>query len=359
MKNVLVAVAAYPDNDGSVKLMYVHTRNLFYVHNDIDVTVLNFSAKEDYIYEGIQVITENSYRKSTNRYDLLILHAANIRNHYLFLKKYGNNFPKYLFFFHGHEVLRNNDAYSKPYDFDKPNLFKNIIQDVYDSFKLRKWRKFFEKDCKSYLIFVSHWMYEMFLKYTNISPSTIDGKYSITYNNVGEIFERETFDENINKEYDFITIRSNLDISKYSIDIVNRLAMNTPKMKFLIIGKGEFFNHYKKAENITWLDCTLSHKEIIEYLQKSRYALMPTRTDAQGLMMCEMAAFGIPVITSDISVCHEVFDGFDNVYFISNDDINMDLYVYENMISKCEKDCRYFQATTVIREVNTINQICN
>ena len=162
MKKVLVAVAAYPDNEGSVKLMYVHTRNLFYAHNDINVTVLNFSAKNDYIYEGIKVITIDSYKRDTSKYDLLILHAPNIRNHYLFLKQYGKNFPKYLFFFHGHEVLKNNDAYSKPYDFEKINFVKKTFQDIYDSYKLKKWKHFFEKDSKSFLVFVSHWMYEMF-----------------------------------------------------------------------------------------------------------------------------------------------------------------------------------------------------
>ena len=69
----------------------------------------------------------------------------------------------------------------------------------------------------------------------------------------------------------------------------------------------------------------MNHDEIVEMLNLSRYALMPTRTDAQGLMMCEMAAFGIPVITSDIPVCHEVFDGFKNVFFISNDELAQSL----------------------------------
>ena len=34
---------------------------------------------------------------------------------------------------------------------------------------------------------------------------------------------------------------------------------------------------------------------------------MPTRADAQGVMACEMATFGIPLITSNIDVCKEVF----------------------------------------------------
>ena len=49
--NLLVAVADYPDNNGNVKLMYVHTRNIYYKKTGIDVTVLNFAAKNCYNYE--------------------------------------------------------------------------------------------------------------------------------------------------------------------------------------------------------------------------------------------------------------------------------------------------------------------
>ena len=75
----------------------------------------------------------------------------------------------------------------------------------------------------------------------------------------------------------------------------------------------EYFDIYEKAKNIEWLDKTCNHNEIIKLLNEAKCALMPTRTDAQGLMACEMATFGIPLITSDIPVCHEIFDEFKNV----------------------------------------------
>ena len=52
---------------------------------------------------------------------------------------------------------------------------------------------------------------------------------------------------------------------------------------------------------------------------------MPTRTDAQGLMMCEMATYGMPVITTDIPVCHEVLDSFENVSMFDINDTNVQL----------------------------------
>lgn len=360
MEKLLILVADYPNNEGGVSLMYVHTRNKYYTLHDIDVTVLNFSAKIGYVFDGIRVISLEEYTKEREEYDALVLHAANIRNHYCFLKKYEKNFKKMFFFYHGHEVLRITKVYSKPYEFIHRNYIKELFQDCYDCLKLKIWNNYLPKiKYKSEFIFVSKWMYEQFLINTKIKENEIKDKVHITYNSIGKTFEVMQYDEKKKKEYDFVTVRSNLDNSKYAIDIVNRLAKNTPEARFLLIGKGEFFNHNEKADNLTWINGTMLHKEIVEQIQNARYALMPTRTDAQGLMMCEMAALGIPLITSDIPVCHEIFGDFENVYYINNDDYNLDLYKYYYGISKAIKHSRYFQENTVQHEVELMKVVLN
>ena len=257
-----------------------------------------------------------------------------------------------MFFYHGHEVLRINSVYSKPYPYIRQSKIKFFFQDCYDSLKLFVWRHYLQKVAyKSDFIFVSQWMYDEFLKNTKIDPGKLKGKYSITYNSVGNEFESLRYNDFSDKEFYFITIRANLDGSKYSIDIVNRLAMNSPTCKFLVVGKGEFFEHYEMASNITWINKTMSHEEIIQLLNKARFALMPTKTDSQGLMMCEMAAFGIPVITSNIPVCHEIFDGFINAYFIDNDDLDLSLNEYKSRESHSEKDTRYYLQNTIVQEL--------
>lgn len=357
---VLVLVTDYPMENGKVAHRFVHVRNVFYQKSGIDVTVLNFATDINYIYEGIQVISLESYQKqcSTEKYDILISHQPNLRNHYLFFKKYGDAFSKFIFFFHGHEVLSINKAYSKPYAYMKSSCLKRCAQDLYDFTKLNVWKKYLPKIAyKTKFVFVSKWMLDEFLKWTRIPFDVIKDNYSITYNGVGEIFETLKYDEQCSKEYDFVTIRSNLDGSKYCIDIVNELAKANPSKKFLVVGKGKFFEYYNKADNLFWENRSLNHSEIIEILQKAKYALMPTRTDAQGLMMCEMAAFGIPVITSDIPVCHEVFDGFDNVYFLDNKDTKKSLDSFFVKEIKCVKDDRYFVKNTVEKEVTMLKQI--
>lgn len=355
---LLVAVADYVDNKGNVAFMYAHTRNIYYKKYGFDITVLNFKAKENYSKDGIEVISLETYVNSKKSYDVLISHAANIRNNYFFLKKYADNFKKLIFFFHGHEVLMCNKVYSKPYPYLKRNYLNEIMVDLYDRIKLLLWRKYITKNKeKSFFIFVSRWMKNQFLKWTKVDSKVLDGRSSITYNGIGQSFEKLKFDDKKEKKFDFISIRSNIDGSKYGVDIINRLAKNTPDKKFLLIGKGDFFNHNLKAPNLTWNNMTLNHEQIIDLLQSSRFALMPTRTDAQGLMMCEMAAFGIPVITSDIEVCHEVFNDFQNVYFIDNEDKDLNLENFTNDKSVSLKHTKYYMQNTIDHEIELLKSI--
>lgn len=358
---VLIAVQDYPDQNGNASLMYVHTRNKEYVKNGIYVTVLNFSANEEYCIDEIKVIPISTYLNNAENYDALICHAANIRNHFRFLKKYGMRFPKIIFFFHGHEVLRINKVYSKPYLYMRKSSIKYLLQDIYDTFKLCIWKYYFPKVAyKSQFVFVSKWMLDEFLKSTKIDFNVIKDRYTITYNCIGKEFENTVYDSKSYKKYDFVTIRGNLDGSKYCIDIVNTIAKINPQFTFLIVGKGEFFNHYAMSENIIWKNTHLTHAQIVDLLRTARCALMPTRTDAQGVMTCEMASIGMPVITSNIPVCHEVFDGFENVKMIDNDNLscNLDaiLQQLENGMPYKQNE-KYYNKNTSKKEIEMIKNI--
>lgn len=360
---VLVAATAYPDLTGSLKCMYIHTRDIYYKSQEIDVTVLNFSASESYVIDGIPVICLNFYETYDGQYDVLICHAANLRNHYKFLKKYESRFRKIIFFFHGHEVLHINKVYPKPYRYMKESLIKRVGRDVYDGFKLIVWRKYFQKILnKSYFVFVSKWMMEEFLSSVGLTLEMIKNRYSITYNCIGNEFESNKYDYDSEKSYDFITVRGNLDGSKYCVDLVNELAKSNPGMKFLLVGKGEFFNHYEKAINLDWINETMNHDKIIDSLQKTRCALMPTRADAQGVMACEMASIGMPLITSDLPICHEIFDSFENVSYIRNEDMSTDLGQILGRLESGMPYCRstrYYMEHTGAREVKIIRKLFN
>lgn len=359
--NALVAVADYPDSHGKLAMMYVHTRNKYYREHGINVTVLNFRAGNDYAVDGIPVITPDHYGRGRKKYDILICHAANLRNHYRFLLKHGEEFPKFIFFYHGHEVLKTARVYPPPYSFIGQSRVKEFVQNQYDDFKLFVWRHYLPKILsKSTLVFVSGWMLNEFLKWTKIPFETIKDSCAVIYNGIGRLFEETAYDPDAPKEYDFITIRGSLNASKYGVDIVNELAKSNPKSRFLIVGKGTFFDHYEKAPNVEWRDRTMRHDEIVQALQRSRCALMPTRTDAQGVMACEMVSIGMPLITSDIPVCREVFAGFDNVALIDNGNTRADLDGICRELEKrgpFSKNSRYYSADTVAREVDLIERL--
>lgn len=74
--------------------------------------MLSFATKTDYVIDNIRVITEATYlKKNTEHYDMVVSHAANIKNHYRFLKKNEKKFEHMIFFFHGHEIVMINEVY--------------------------------------------------------------------------------------------------------------------------------------------------------------------------------------------------------------------------------------------------------
>lgn len=365
--SVLVAVENYPGspNGKVVSHKFVHVRNLYYQSLGINVTVVSFAEKGSYIYEGIEVISVNEYQRREGHYDLLLCHQPNLKHHLPFCLRYSNDFHGMVFFFHGHEVLKVSQAYPKPYPYVKINPISVALRDLYDEVKFRVWRHYFSMVRESsFFVFVSQWMYDEFMKWLRVDRSFLSDRARVIPNCIGSAFEDNHYAPESNPEFDLITIRGNLDTSKYALDLVIESAVANPGLNYLVIGKGDFFNHFQRPANLRWLDSTLSHDEIIGYLNKARCALMPTRTDAQGLMMCEMASFGIPLITSDVPVCHEVLDQFGNVGFLPNDGFDCDLSSFINQIpaGAASVFSPYSKRNTIGKEVELMRSIidgCN
>lgn len=362
---ILVLVSAYPNLEGAKSLYYVHSRNLYYnKYKNIEITVLNFQTQQDYIIDGIEVISLLSYIKDKRNFELLICHAANIRNHYIFLKKYGTRFRKKIFFFHGHEILHIEKYYPKPYFYMKKNMARSILQNYYDNIKIFLWKNYFVKKIKTIrLIFVSNWLYERFISELDLEEyrEEIKTNSQIISNSVGEYFEQNKYSPN-GIEYDFITIRSNIDESTYCIDLLSELANKYPKYSFCLIGKGKYFNYYKKPKNLHFIEGVFHHNILAQYLNKSKCALFLTRHDTQGLMACEVATFGIPLITSDIEICREIFKGCQNVQLISNEKLDLDICIdkLSEKLKKgqCKKWNRYYAQNTIDQEIEYIKSYC-
>lgn len=353
---LLVLTQDYPSEKNLYNSAYVHSRNVAYLRFGIEVNVLNFATKQSYEFESIKVYPENDI-KDFSSYDLILSHAPNLKNHCRFLKKLKTK--KVIFFFHGHEVLHIYLEYPKTYGWNKPSFLGVIFWLLYDALKLVVMRKFLRNFAKKNhvgSIFVSDWMRERFASNLKIEPSEL-GPYAIIPNAVNEVFVTKSYCLESDILADCVTIRP-LDASKYAVDLVILLAKNNPNLSFHIYGRGKMFDYCELPKNVVWYDKFLSHSELPGLLNKYKMAIMPTRYDSQGVMVCEMATYGIPLVTSDLKICREMLDDFSNVKFLADKEFSNKLE-FNVPNQKVEKNQKFVSENVIVKEIDFMKRILN
>ncbi|UZD16900.1 glycosyltransferase [Gallibacterium anatis] len=350
---LLVLTQDYPSLDNPYAMAYVHSRNIEYKKLGHIVTVVNFSTKNSYLYEQIEVTPFAN--DLIDDADIILSHAPNIRNHFKILQKL--NAKKIVFFFHGHEVLYRYRDYPPSYCWVKQNPIKKLGLYCYDFLKINLVAYYLEKiSRKNQLstIFVSRWMEKQFIKNIKIDPNCI-GRTTIIPNACNPIFLDQQYKfEQENKLADYITIRP-LDDSKYAIDLVINFALKNPEKSFHIYGKGKYFDVNDKPKNVTVFNQFIQQKDIPNLLNKYACALMPTRYDSQGVMVCEMATFGIPVITSTFEVCLEMLSTFENVIYLNEDDFSQKFEI--KLPNSSVKNMKFSPTNLIAEEISFFDRI--
>ncbi|MBK9282740.1 MAG: glycosyltransferase family 4 protein [Sphingobacteriaceae bacterium] len=362
--NLLVIVQDYPDESDNQRFGYVHTRNKYYVEIGIDVLVLAFDAKKEYVFENITITNLRFFKRNYDigMFDAIVSHAPNLRNHLRFLYFYTKS-KKIFFFVHGHEVLKQSNYYPEPFPFIRSKLFylARIFRDIYDAIKLAAFKKYFTKNLKSErvkLIFVSEWMKSEFKSNIKIDDNLLENNSLIIHNAAAKEFLNQDYNYAAEEKFKIITIRQ-FDNPKYAIDLVLKAANENPQFEFHVFGKGIFFKYYSIPDNLKIFNSYFIHQEIPGLLNQYTAAFMPTRLDSQGVMMCEMATFGIPLITSDIPICREMLKEFSNVFFIKNDTDHIffdDILEKINPNSRINKDKFSFE-NTILKEVKFFHKV--
>lgn len=97
LKKILVLAEGYPSPEKLYNMSFVHSRNIEYLKQGIEVDVISFSSQENYTFEGVSVFAKNK-KIDFSHYDAVLSHAPNIRNHYRFLIKNYNEIEKIVFF---------------------------------------------------------------------------------------------------------------------------------------------------------------------------------------------------------------------------------------------------------------------
>ncbi|MBL1213614.1 MAG: glycosyltransferase family 4 protein [Ignavibacteriae bacterium] len=360
---ILILAQEYPSDGNIYRNHYIHTRLKTYLEKNIELVVLSFSTVNSYNFEGVEIVSESDYYKNFKgcNFDLVIVHAPNIRNHFRFLIK-NRSFGKLLFVIHGHEVLFRSKYYPKPFKFKRGMFFPviNSFNNFYDLLKLVFLKKYFVKGIKKkslYFIFVSEWMKKEFLKNVKLSADLLNDNSIIIPNPVGENFIENSYNCDETKLADFITVRP-IDRSKHSIDIVVKAAEQNPNFSFHVYGEGDYFKHNVQPKNLKVFSKYISHSELPELLDNYRAAMMPTRLDSQGVMMCEMAMYGIPVITSDLPICREMLDSFNNICFIDNNKVkfNADKFLTSISCHKIDKK-KFLPEETILKEIDLVKSV--
>lgn len=346
----------YPTEQEPYALAYVHSRCIEYKKRGVSFDVLSFDNLRAYDYQGINVITRAEAALNIENYTHIISHAPNLRQHLPFLLKYcvGKNKT---FFLHGHEVLIKSNHYPKAYNFTFKNTLHRLVHklthDIYDSVKVKLLRHFIAKTRNSKFILVSQHLKN--LAQADLKTNFPTNKTYIINNCVNEEFITGSYLSSTPKTADIVTIRQ-LDNSTYCMDVVRKLALDNPKLTFTVYGKGVFFDYYPPPLNVTVIQNFFKHEQLPGILSAHRAALMPTKHDTQGVMSCEMATFGIPLITSNISVCQEIFSEMPNVALIDNNS-TVDL---EELIVSLTKNSsppnktKFSPAHTTEKELSTI-----
>ncbi len=356
MLDYLILVTQYPSETSS-SMQYVHTRALSYKASGLRGAVYCCSERGERIFEGIEVYGKSMPVPAAK---CLIVHAPNIRQHYFFIKRYGEKFPHLVLFFHGHEALNINQEYPAPYEYvAKRGPLRVHIQDLYDSLKFKLLRNLVNQNKeKISLVYVSEWMKKKV--HANLHLNNAEVREYIIPNSIHPIFESFHFKAPVHAEYDFFTARGSIDNAKYGIDIIRDMAIKNPSQRFLLVGSGYYFNHYSKPDNLDYENRTLKPQEIPTYMERASCALLPTRLDAQGVLACEIASTGMPLITSDIDICKMVFSNFNNVAYIIHESKPGELEDVKNkLLSKgpFKKNNFYYHKNTTEKEAELIQML--
>jgi glycosyltransferase involved in cell wall biosynthesis len=315
---LLVLQQTYPSALNPYSQMWSHTRSKAYLKQGAQVKVVSFSELESRVYEGVEIFPIRFFKDLCEWSDVVLAHQPNLKLHFRHLFQLRK--VKIVYFIHGHEVMFVNEDYSAPFSFSRDAFFLNRVgRFFYDRLKVRLLRLMFFKHSVEYagFVFVSDWMKSLFEHRVNMSLDMERFKYRIIPNSISDYFldKQHVLDSEIYA--DFIAIR-HWDWSKHGVDLILESACKNPDKTYHIYGKGELPKFIRVPNNVKMIEKFLTPETIPSLLNHYRCAILPTRVDSQGVMACEMASYGMPLITSDIPVAREFLSAFENVDFISN-----------------------------------------
>ncbi len=349
---ILVVCQDYPSPASKSMMAFVHTRAHYFRLLGHDVSVLSFQAKQEYIWDDIAVYPEVSFSATQlEQFDICFLHAPNVRNGMRFMIRRGKRLKRLCLVIHGHEFLDWMSYVPKRFSYLRSfqTLRSDFMQAIYDKLKVRLWRLYltYARPAQLKVIFVSKWMKEHSESSLGVNFDRLKIPNKIIHNPIHPAFAEGQYQVANKTMADFVTIRS-FDEPKYAVDVVRSLALKHPDFTFHVYGQGQFFERFPAPSNLQVFKTRFKQTELPPLLNQYRCALLPTRLDAQGVLMCEIASLGMPIMVSDLSICKEMVGEFSNVGFFNNDNLNFSISVPKSS-NKPPKE-KFLPQNTVLEE---------
>ena len=320
LKKILIVSPDYPSRD-SFAYGFVHERaKLYKKYYNINVYALvplpekykNYF--QSYMHEGIKVFkTSINYVNELVENidpDIIAYHAPlpNVLHRLISLKR-----PLVLWF-HGADVLVT-FFHNYYIPFFKNSLVKGLISIPLDIKRNIQLRELILKEKNIQIVTISNWMKRMVIKYLAL-PSSESSRIYVIPNPVNtEIFKSERSCYDRNREIGIVVRNLNY---KYGVDILLKALIGLNYVKLIIVGRGPLRNYleniikkYKiNAEIIEYIP----HEELPRYYNDVGFFVAPSRTEGQGVAMCEALTCGTPVVATNVGGIPEfVIHGYNGI----------------------------------------------
>lgn len=319
VKRVLIVSQGYPSVVNRHGFGFVHARAKIYNTHGIKSIVFVPSDRSDhYIYEDVEVF-KGSYGlvKAIVKVfdpDVMAVHAPTPR---LLKHLIEIDIPK-IVWIHGAEVLvRSLHHYIPPLGI-KNNVIKLylLFHDMLRNEILRSLLRRVEA-----IVYVSHWMQMMTEKYLRIRhpnsyviPNPVDTDLFRPLSKLSE------------NRKDCISVRA-LEW-KYGIDIAVK-AFSRSSFKLVVIGKGSLEGYIRRLidiynANVELVTTGIEHGKLPEVYNRFAVFVAPSRTEAQGVAMCEAMSCGLPVVATRVGGIPEfVIDGYNGLLIPPEDPVSL------------------------------------
>lgn len=364
--DVLLITPGYPSLENKYNTAFVHTRVQAYKRSnfDLDVVVIN-SLPETTIYEfEDQKVFKGDYFKlreilQKKKYKKILVH--------FFDDNYANVFDtidlsntQLFFYLHGADVLY------KDYPKYASHYFESEI-DISDKQKIFKLRDYYFKKYNKYpnvtWMFVSEFVKNRAEELLNIKFNNFE--IIPCYIN-SSLFKYEKKNPELRKKIFILRRFTNDKCYALDIDIRVILELSTRPffndLEFDIYGEGEMFDiltaPVQNYPNVHLHKKFLSHEDIKNVHTTHGIGLFASRFDTQGVSLCEAAASGCAIVTSNIPVI--------STYIAPHLGVTCDVEnfkEYANVIEKMYYEENYFehvaetQSQSVLEKFNYDNTI--